>query len=88
MAARSNLTWRTFGLAVVGLCLACTHAALAMAPPARTPVQVRKTLPFRIAPQADWVGVGIKRMAAADGQDQVGIERAALSTLAETLLER
>lgn len=66
MRTKSSLTWRTFGLAVVGLCLACAHAAqggphprqrVAADEPSGPPGQEERGGP----PQ--WVGVGPSRIA-------------------------
>ncbi len=71
MADRSNLTWRTFGLSVAGLCLACTHAAMAMAaaPTGARPAANASAAAAGVKPteapvrREGWVGVGATTIA-------------------------
>ncbi len=64
MADRSNLTWRTFGLSVAGLCLACTHAAMSAAPTGGRPAANASASAAGVKPaetparRGAWVGVG------------------------------
>lgn len=66
MRNESTLTWRTFRLSVVGLCLACTHAAMALnSPPSggKSSIVTHKgsAQPANrggATPRSNWVGVG------------------------------
>lgn len=67
MRTKSTLTWRTFRLSVVGLCLACTHAAMALSSPpssGKSSIVTYKgsahpaTRGGGATPRSNWVGVG------------------------------
>ncbi len=91
MIARSSLTWRTFGLSLVGLCLACAHAALAGPTPRMRTASGAGTAaaPSRPSTTPDggdrgsrgWRGVGVTTIAVGPGPGDGALRHATAEAL-------